>query len=383
MKDSLGIYLHFPFCVRKCAYCDFLSAPADEATKRAYAAAMIREIELAGQRIREEAPGTTVDTVFLGGGTPSAMPADALFSVMEALREHFQIQEDAEITMEVNPGTLDGEILSFIKEHINRVSIGLQGTHEEELRILGRIHGYEDFLRSFEALRKAGINNLSVDLMSAVPGQTETMWEEDLLRVADLGPEHISAYSLIIEEGTPFYEADARGEFCGKLALPDEETERLMYHRTREILASYGYERYEISNYARAGYASRHNLRYWDRRDYIGFGIGAASLFEHTRWNNTRRLEAYIKGDFRRLDEILLTKEAEMEEFMFLGLRKTRGVSFSGFEQYFGTAMEAVYGDVLSKHIADGLLMRAADRVFLTERGLDLANTVMADYIGV
>jgi oxygen-independent coproporphyrinogen-3 oxidase len=218
--------------------------------------------------------------------------------------------------------------------------------------------------------------------MSAVPGQTESMWEEDLLRVADLGPEHISAYSLIIEEGTPFYEADARGEFCGKLALPDEETERLMYHRTREILASYGYERYEISNYARAGYASRHNLRYWDRRDYIGFGIGAASLFKHTRWNNTRRLEAYIKGDFRRRDEILLTKEAEMEEFMFLGLRKTRGVSFSGFEQYFGTAMEAVYGDVISRHIADGLLCAEGGRVFLTERGLDLANVVMADFIG-
>ena len=381
MKDSLGLYLHFPFCVRKCAYCDFLSAPAGETTKRAYAAAMVREIELAGQRIRGEAPGTTVDTVFLGGGTPSAMPADALFSVMEALREHFEIQEDAEITMEVNPGTLHQGILSFIGEHINRVSVGLQGTHREEFAVLGRIHSYEEFLRSFEALREGGVENLSVDLMSAVPGQTESMWEEDLLRVADLGPEHISAYSLIIEEGTPFYEADATGEFCGKLALPDEETERLMYHRTREILASYGYERYEISNYARAGYASRHNLRYWDRRDYIGFGIGAASLFEHARWNNTRRLEAYIKGDFRRRDEILLTKEAEMEEFMFLGLRKTRGVSFSGFEQYFGTAMEAVYGDVLSKHVADGLLCTEGGRVFLTERGLDLANVVMADFV--
>ena len=309
------------------------------------------------------------------------MPADALFSVMEALREHFEIQEDAEITMEVNPGTLHQGILSFIGEHINRVSVGLQGTHREEFAVLGRIHSYEEFLRSFEALREGGVENLSVDPMSAVPGQTESMWEEDLLRVADLGPEHISAYSLIIEEGTPFYEADARGEFCGKLALPDEETERLMYHRTREILASYGYERYEISNYARAGYASRHNLRYWDRRDYIGFGIGAASLFEHARWNNTRRLEAYIKGDFRRRDEILLTKEAEMEEFMFLGLRKTRGVSFSGFEQYFGTAMEAVYGDVLSKHVADGLLCTEGGRVFLTERGLDLANVVMADFV--
>ncbi len=382
MRDALGLYLHFPFCVRKCAYCDFLSAPADEETKRAYAAEMVKEIELVGQKLAGQASKTTVDTVFLGGGTPSTMPADALFDVMEALGRNFDVEEDAEITMEVNPGTLSEDVLSFIKAHINRVSVGLQGTHEEELRILGRIHSYEDFLKSFDALRKAGVKNLSVDLMSAVPGQTEVMWEEDLARVIALGPEHISAYSLIIEEGTPFFEAYARGSFSGKWALPDEETERRMYHRTGEILENAGYRRYEISNYARAGFASRHNMRYWERRDYLGFGIGAASLFQHVRWNNTRNLKEYLAGDHGRRDEETLSRQAEMEEFMFLGLREIRGVSFSGFEQYFGTAMEEIYGEVLKRHLADGLLAREGDRIFLTERGLDLANSVMADFIG-
>ena len=302
---------------------------------------------------------------------------------MEALGRSFKIEKTAEITMEVNPGTLNEGILSFIKEHINRVSVGLQGTHEEELQILGRIHSYEDFLKSFEALRNAGVRNLSVDLMSGVPGQTEDMWEEDLTRVAALGPEHISAYSLIIEEGTPFYEAEGRGAFSGKWALPDEETERRMYHRTRGILAAHGYERYEISNYARPGFASRHNMRYWERRDYLGFGIGAASLYRHVRRNNKRSLKEYLAGDFSPAEEETLTRQAETEEFMFLGLRETRGVSFSEFEQYFGTSMEAVFGEVLERHLKDGLLAREGDRIFLTERGLDLANVVMADFIGV
>ncbi len=381
MKDSLGLYLHFPFCVRKCAYCDFLSAPADEAAKYRYAAALKKEIAEAGRMIAETCPGRTVDTIFLGGGTPSVMPADALIFVMEAVRGHFPVEPDAEITMEVNPGTLTEGVLSFIKEHINRVSIGLQGTHEEELRILGRIHSYEDFLASFRAVREAGIKNISVDLMSGVPGQTEKMWEEDLRRVTELGPEHISAYSLIIEEGTPFFEAYARGAFSGKCALPDEETERRMYHRTKEILAEAGYQRYEISNYARDGFASRHNLRYWERREYLGFGLGAASLFGHVRRSNTRDLAGYLTGSFTGPEEERLDTRAEMEEFMFLGLRKTDGVSFSEFEQYFGTSMEAVYGEVLARQLAEGLLMRGEDRVFLTERGLDLANTVMAEYL--
>ncbi|MCR5294228.1 MAG: radical SAM family heme chaperone HemW [Lachnospiraceae bacterium] len=381
MKDALGLYLHFPFCVKKCAYCDFLSAPAEEGVRRAYAKAMIAEIQAAGRRLAEEAPETRVDTVFLGGGTPSVMPADTLFSVFEALKQNFSIEEDAEITMEVNPGTLGEEMLSFIKARVNRVSVGLQGTHEEELRILGRIHSYEDFLSSFEALRMAGVRNLSVDLMSALPGQTEKMWEEDLIRVISQSPEHISAYSLIIEEGTPFYEAYARGAFSGRYALPDEETERRMYYRTKEILESSAYERYEISNYARAGFASRHNLRYWERRDYLGFGIGAASLFRHVRWNNTRDLKEYLSGDYARRGEERLSRKAEMEEFMFLGLRKAAGVSFSEFESCFGAAMTTVYGKILERHLEEGLLARKGERVFLTERGFDLANSVMAAYL--
>ncbi len=381
MSWDLGLYLHFPFCIRKCRYCDFLSAPADTDTMQKYAAAMICEIrsyeELVGDR--------PVTSVFLGGGTPSVMPVRSLRQIFRALRESFSIEEDAEITMEMNPGTVNEAVLEFAEESVKRVSLGVQSADSSELAVLGRIHSFREAEESVRLLRKAGIRNLSMDLMSGIPGQTEESFRSTLRSVLDLDPEHISVYSLILEEGTPFYTEYVEKEQPTGPALPDEETDRRMYHETLQILKSAGYDRYEISNYAKPGFASRHNTRYWKRGDYLGFGIGAASLFEETRWTNQRDLRTYIETDrdfggcVTELEKLDL--RSAMEEFMFLGLRMTEGVSEAEFRDMFGRELRDIYGEILDRHVGEGLLQTEEDRYFLTERGLDVSNAVMADYL--
>lgn len=375
--NKLGIYLHFPFCVRKCRYCDFLSFPSDAETMQRYAKAMCREIRAAGKSGR----GHTVDSVFLGGGTPSVVPAGALQNVMDALRETFAVEANAEITMEMNPGTVKPENLSFIKENINRVSMGVQSADDRELEMLGRIHTWEDACESFVSLRNAGIENINIDLISAIPGQNPASWRKSLAAVCGLAPEHISAYSLIVEEGTPFFALQQ----AGRLALPGEDEEREMYYETKKILAAHGYERYEISNYARPGFQCRHNKKYWERGDYLGFGIGAASLFGHRRWRNTGDIRVYISEsgapDRIRRDVENLSRADEMEEFMFLGLREMRGVSEKDFRETFGNEIMDVYGDMLRKLKKEELMDTAGGRWFLTDRGIDVSNIVMAEFM--
>lgn len=375
--NELGLYLHFPFCVRKCRYCDFLSGPSDEGTKRQYAEAMIREI----RRLGPKTDDCLVTSVFLGGGTPSLMPVDCLREIFEAMRENFRIVPDAEITMEINPGTLTGELLAFVSEEVNRVSLGVQSFHDKELSILGRIHTGLEAEHSVRLLQKTGISNINIDLMSSIPEQDVSSWKGNLKRAIALGVPHISAYSLIIEEGTPFFDMKK----AGKLRLPDEEEERTMYHLTKEVLHKAGLEQYEISNYARPGFECRHNLKYWRRADYLGLGVGAASLFHHRRFRNTRNLSLYISesSDQKDLirDEEILTEKDEMEEFMFLGLRLNEGVSEDEFRTNFGKTMESVYGEVIRRHCEEKLLRHQNGRYFLTERGRDIANYVMSDYI--
>ncbi|MBQ2935209.1 MAG: radical SAM family heme chaperone HemW, partial [Lachnospiraceae bacterium] len=273
----LSIYLHIPFCARKCLYCDFLSAPADDVTKARYVESLITEI-------KAEAPkyeAYEVRTVFIGGGTPSILPAEAIVGIMDTLKEQFCFAKEAEITIEVNPGSAEAEkLLAYYRSGINRLSIGLQSSHNSELQQLGRIHTYQDFLRTYRDAVKSGFNNINIDLMSAIPGQTTESYRETLRQILHLSPmpAHISAYSLIIEEGTPFYENTPE--------LPDEEADREMYKITDDMLSGSGFERYEISNYARKGYACKHNKVYWRRGDYVGFGIGAASLIDNVRFHN-------------------------------------------------------------------------------------------------
>ena len=380
---SLELYVHIPFCVRKCEYCDFLSAPAGADTQQEYVRNLLLEIEQKGVRCTDY----EVITIFFGGGTPSILKAGWIADILNAIHRDFKVRKDAEITIECNPGTLTFEKLSIYKSAgINRISVGLQSASDAELRELGRIHTYEDFLKSYDLIRKKGFSNVNIDLMAALPGQTLKSYEQTLRRVLALKPEHISAYSLIIEEGTPFYEKYEADELLREKGekpqmLPSEETERLMYERTKELLLAHGYERYEISNYARRGYACRHNIGYWRRENYLGFGLGSASLLENERFHNTTDLSDYLGGDYLAYEQEKLDKKSQMEEFMFLGLRMTDGISTECFRQTFGLTVELVYGPVLEQQIADQLLRKEDGRIFLTERGLDVSNYVMAQFL--
>lgn len=372
-KDtSFELYIHIPFCVRKCAYCDFLSAPGSEEAKASYTKALLREIEAVKTEKRE------VSSIFVGGGTPSALSPSLMGDIFEKIHESFSVAQDAEITIEANPGTLSKEKLFLYKNAgINRLSLGLQSPEAAELKSLGRIHTYEEFLESFSLAREAGFQNINVDLMCALPDQTYEGWIRNLRTVAALHPEHISAYSLIIEEGTPFAKR--------KLNLPDEDTEYKMYEDTAGILEEYGYEQYEISNYAKKGLVCRHNIGYWTRKEYLGLGLGAASLWGNQRFSNTSDFSAYLKesGSPEKIRENreTLSLEDEMSEFMFLGLRMTEGVSKAEFLESFGTPIESVYGKVLDKYKNMGLLEEKEGRIFLTRAGIHVSNGVMAELL--
>ncbi len=373
----LELYIHIPFCVKKCLYCDFLSGVCDEAQREAYLEALLTELGGRGEQCREY----TVTSVFIGGGTPSILAGEQMERLMDAVRTGFRLAADAEISAEVNPGTLDeGKLAAWHRAGINRLSIGLQSAENGELAAIGRIHSWEQFADTYARARREGFRNVNVDIMSALPGQNAESYRRTLEKVLALNPppEHISAYSLIVEEGTPFYEMLKRGE----LELPDEDTDRELYHMTKEILGKKGYKRYEISNYAKPGYECRHNLGYWRRTDYVGFGVGAASLFQGARFHNEEQLQQYIEQPLGCRTEVsVLNREEQMEEFMFLGLRLTAGVMEEEFMRQFGVGLRELYGEVIEKNRADGLLDWNSGRLFLTEKGLDVSNYVMAQFL--
>lgn len=404
MRD-LSIYIHIPFCVRKCLYCDFLSFAASVGEIESYVNLLAQEMEEQAVLYRDH----RVVSVFLGGGTPSLLSAEETGRILQAVRENYRMTDGAEITMECNPGTVTAEKLeNYITYGINRLSIGLQSTQDEELVRIGRIHDYEMFRNTYHAARKAGFANINIDLMAALPGQSIASYRESLERVADLTPEHISAYSLILEEGTPLYDRKEQYRF------PTEEEDREMYRMTKEYLGERGYQRYEISNYAREGFACRHNQVYWRRGDYVGFGLGAASMVRDVRWSVPQKMESYrdyvegmcgrmksmarqrdglqqmlteAQGQERQLlyqyfpDAHVLTVKEQMEEFMFLGLRMMCGVDCRVFRDKFGREMEAVYGPVIEKMKSQGLLQKEDEYIKLTDRGIDVSNYVMAEFL--
>lgn len=403
MKQNLSLYLHIPFCVRKCLYCDFLSGPQSADVQEQYVEALCREIQETSPEYRE----FQVVSVFIGGGTPSVLQPEQTVRIMETVKHCFVLTDTCEISMEMNPGTVTPEkMLAYYACGINRISIGLQSANDKELKALGRIHTYADFLKAYEMAVEAGFTNINVDLMSAIPEQTMDSYQETLQKVLALQPQpaHISAYSLIVEEGTPFYEQE--------LNLPDEDTERRMYEITDDILRKAGYHRYEISNYAKEGKECLHNKVYWQRGNYLGLGIGSASLIRNVRFHNVRDILSYVnlmwggneqsivrKGNIEkdcveesntgksntgknniekndmesgnaacsdknmneRLKKIReevqeLPVEEQMEEFMFLGLRMMEGVSERKFYENFGRRFEEVFPGVIEKHEKLGLL---------------------------
>lgn len=377
-KKRLGIYIHIPFCLKKCYYCDFLSAPAKSEKMEQYFFALKEEIS--GYRKLEAL--YSVQSIFLGGGTPTFPSGEWIAQVLEKIQEVFSVEERAEITIECNPETVDRKKLRIYREAgVNRISFGLQSADDEELKRLGRVHTYKRFLEAFLAAREVGFLNCNVDLMSGLPGQTLDRWEDTVNKVVALNPEHISAYSLMVEEGTRFYEM----EKAGMLFLPDEEEERRMYKRTVQLLEEAGYHRYEISNYAKPNMECRHNMIYWTRQEYLGLGLGASSYMDEVRFRNSSNFEEYLRNrkDPNRLHTEVerLTLANQMEEFMFLGLRRMEGVTKAEFLRTFGSSIETIYGKTIKKWEREGYLESDKDRIWLTQQGIDISNVILADFL--
>ena len=379
MKE-LELYLHIPFCERKCAYCDFLSAPADLPVWISYMKKLQEEIAYYGLEFEEY----QVSSIFLGGGTPTILEGYQLAAILETVKKYFRLVADAEITVECNPGTLTaGKAEKLVQAGFNRLSMGLQSADDRELQLLGRIHNFAQFLESYDLARKAGFENINVDLMSALPGQTMDLWKNSLEKVAELEPEHISAYSLTIEEGTPFYQKYSTLD--GQRMLPTEREDRGMYHFTKEFLEEKGYHRYEISNYAKEGMESRHNMTYWNGGSYVGFGLGAASYLNGKRFSNTKDKHEYWEDAKNAYQNYRLTdaqtEQATMEEFMFLGLRMMKGISPQEFEEKFHQDFGTIYGRAVAKLKMQGLLEEEGGRIRLTERGIDVSNQVLVEFL--
>lgn len=387
----LELYIHIPFCVRKCNYCDFLSFPAGEETMERYVQALEEEIRRTGETVygqtEESETGERpvlfpkISTIFVGGGTPSTLMPEQIGRIFSCLRQNFAIDSGAEISMEANPGTLNREKLAACWEAgVNRLSLGLQSADDGLLRTLGRIHTWEQFLHNYQDARRAGFRNINIDLMSSLPGQSLENYVMTLEMATALEPEHISSYSLILEEATPFFDSE---EIRGK--IPDENVDREMYEKTKEILHQRGYERYEISNYAKEGFACRHNLGYWDGAPYLGMGLGASSYYENARFSNETDIQTYMNRPFvpftERNDYEFCDEESRMEDYMIFGLRKMTGVSLSRFEKEFGTAAEEIYGAVIGRYVDMGLLAREGDILRLTDAGIDVSNRIFEDFL--
>lgn len=381
MKQTLGIYIHIPYCVRKCNYCDFLSLPLGETEdcngREAYVKQLLQEIQKPW-KIPENP--VTVDTVYIGGGTPSVLSISQISSIISQLRKRWKVHPQAEITMECNPGTVDRQgLMQYREMGINRLSMGIQSAVDHELQALGRIHTFSQAKQAVEWAKEAGFTNISVDLMSAIPGQTLESYEFSLHQILNLEPQHISSYSLIIEEGTPFYE-----KYWQKPPV-DEETDRRMYEMTGEILEANGYRRYEISNYAKPGYESRHNTKYWTGKDYLGIGLGASSKIGRFRIQNERELSRYLQNiqEHKRVSYIeeTLTKEEEEKEYFILGLRCTRGVSLKQFVQCFGREALAGYEETIGRICELGLAKRQGEMLALTKKGIDVSNLIFEMFL--
>ena len=375
--DKISLYIHIPFCAQKCLYCDFPSFARKDHLRKAYIEALNKEII----NLREKHNNLEINTIFIGGGTPSVLESNELECLLKEIAK-LNMAKDIEYSMECNPGNLTEEKLEVMKKYgVNRISMGLQAKQDNLLKGLGRIHNYKTFKENFLLAKKVGFNNINVDLMFGLPNQRLNEWEETLREIISLDPAHISAYSLIIEEGTAFYNLYEND----KLKLPTEEEERKMYHLAKKILEENGFNQYEISNYAKDGKECGHNLAYWNMDNWIGVGSAAASYINGKRIKNISSVEEYInsineKGE--AVEEIINnSKNDNMEEFVFMGLRKINGIDENEFKKRFSMNINDVYGEILNKYIGEGLLIRESGRIFLSEKGIEISNIIMADFL--
>ena len=376
MKE-IGIYIHIPFCKKKCHYCDFVSYDNKYEKVEKYIDTVIEDIDEETKSFTKE---HLVTTVYLGGGTPSFIESKYIKEILEKVRKSFNISGDAEITLEVNPGTVNEEKLkTYQMLGINRLSIGLQTTNDEILKTIGRIHNYSEFLSTYNLARKIGFENINVDLIFALPNQNIENVKKDLENIIELNPEHISTYSLILEEGTKLEEMIKENE--EKYVLPDDDTERKMYWLIKNTLEKNGYKHYEISNFAKQGKESRHNINCWMQKEYLAFGSASHGFLDGVRYSNKKILSEYI-FNFKNKDiEERLTREETAKEFMMLGLRMIDGVSISEFERKFKLNPLMYFRFEISKLVEEELLEVDLDRIKLTNKGIDLANLVWEEFV--
>lgn len=373
MKE-ISLYIHIPFCKQRCFYCDFPTFSGKERFRKDYIEALVKEIE-------EKCSDYLIKTIFIGGGTPSYLEENELEKVLITVSK-LNLSDKLEYSMECNPGTVNEEKLKIMKKYgINRISFGLQSCNDNLLKKIGRIHTFEEFLENYNLARKVGFNNINVDLMYGLPNLTIKDWENTLERICDLKPEHISAYSLIIEEGTAFHNLYEKNI----LKLPSEDDERVMDKLTKEILKANGYHQYEISNFALEGKECEHNKVYWSLKEYIGVGSASSSYIDGSRFSNTTNINDYIEKINNNvsvvIDKYENSIEDEMEEFVFMGLRMISGIDLLRFKKKFGIDINSIYKEVIEKNIKDGLLVVKEDKMFLTAKGMELSNSVMSDFI--
>ena len=374
----LGLYIHVPFCAQKCYYCDFNSYKIKSNEKEDYLINIEREMHL----YKDEFKDKYFDTVFLGGGTPSILKSEELSRLFDKLNENFNIKKDAEITIECNPGTINKEKLKFMKKMgINRLSIGLQAVQNYHLKSIGRIHTYEEFERNYYDAIDVGFNNINIDLMYALPNQKEDEWRETLNKIISLNPSHISAYSLILEEGTKLYDMYENNEF----KLLDEDTDIKMYEYTIHTLKRHGYNQYEISNYSKEGLECRHNIIYWKCDHYLGIGPGASGFIGDTRYSNIEDICEYNKCIMQNIrpvsEEIELTKKDKIEEFIFMGLRMNEGINVDIFKERFDTDFYDIYQEVMDKLIKRELVRFDGKNISLTQKGREISNSVFIEFL--
>ncbi|MGI6752568.1 MAG: radical SAM family heme chaperone HemW [Anaerovoracaceae bacterium] len=388
---TLGIYVHIPFCLQKCSYCDFLSFTNinDYQIQTDYTHALLNEIEYWGQEISGEGlhPSYRVDTLFMGGGTPTVLDIRLMDRIMSSLHRWFSIEKNAEITLEANPGTVTNHILRDYKNMgINRLSIGVQSLKGSVLSTLGRIHDGREALESVEKARKAGFNNVNVDLMFGIPGQGMDDWQNTLKGVLDRDPDHVSFYGLQVEAGTTLY----RKIQSGKLVLPPWEEDRAMYQEGIKTIEDRGYVHYEISNGAKPGKESRHNLKYWSMDEYLGLGLGAHSFLNYknggfVRFSNDCNMEGYIKSanPYHMPEPYYNTEKDNISEYIFTGLRKMEGIRIKSFEERFNKPFFQLYADQIRKFTDLGLLKydEKSERLALTLDGIDVSNQVLAAFV--
>lgn len=385
----MGLYIHIPFCKKKCEYCDFISYEGKENLVEKYIECVKHELTEIGEQNRIDYENNLDDlvlvkTVYIGGGTPSFINSKYISELLNVIKNSFTLDNDVEITLEVNPGTADEYKLKEYKDSgINRLSIGLQETHDRILKNIGRIHTYENFLNTYNLARKIGFNNINVDLMLGLPGQTLLDLNESLDNVIKLNPEHISVYSLILEEGTPLYFKVSNHQ----VQLPDDELERKMYWKVKEKLQKAGYIHYEISNFAKLGYESKHNLSCWNQEEYIGVGVASHSYTNNVRYSVIENVEEYIKNidTDNEADNIIFhekqNKDSKMQEYMLLGLRKIEGIKIQEFKNKFEIDPIVLYKNELKKLKDEGLIKIDSNSIKLTNKGLDLANIVWEEFV--